>query len=312
MDRADCDRKFGAANIARVEKFVISGGEVDFGDHAHIAGEPRGDAVICWLNDGRVAVLGKLFSDNFRDPQTATVEIRFRRRSGQVTNTTTRSINSQGGIVAWRDIEKLSPAGDFQEVRIRLKQFLPDTGIGPGTNLLATRTFKRRRSETVRIHLKILVDPFAATIDEMVDSMREVYASASIEVVVASRENLNLPDLEDVEVGLCAGPFSTEEQRQLFMHRNGVAEHEVVVYFVRDTIPPFSGCATYPAGTPGAVVASGATRWTLAHEVGHVLGLIHVDDNDRLMTGNGTSNITHEPPDFVSSEVQAMFASELT
>jgi hypothetical protein len=60
------------------------------------------------------------------------------------------------------------------------------------------------------------------------------------------------------------------------------------------------------------VVAQNASIWTLAHEVGHVLGLSHVDDNNRLMTGNGTTNITNPPPDLISTVVIAMRASGLT
>jgi hypothetical protein len=86
----------------------------------------------------------------------------------------------------------------------------------------------------------------------------------------------------------------------------------VVVYFVRSTVPPSNGCATHPAGRPGAVVAQGATRWTLGHEVGLMLTLRHVDDNNRLMTGKGTANITNPPPDLVATEVLSMRASRLT
>ena len=89
-------------------------------------------------------------------------------------------------------------------------------------------------------------------------------------------------------------------------------------------MPPSNGCAAHPAGRPGAVVAQGASRWTLAHEVGHVLGLRHVDDPpppnpaappallDRLMTGRGTAGITNPPPDLVATEVITMRAARLT
>ena len=104
----------------------------------------------------------------------------------------------------------------------------------------------------------------------------------------------------------------TGEQTNLFNNRNNAGPTDVVVYFVRSTVPPFNGCAAYPATRPGAVVAQGATKWTLAHEVGHVLGLFHVNDNNRLMTGNGTSNITNPPPDLISTEVNTMRVSNCT
>ncbi len=66
------------------------------------------------------------------------------------------------------------------------------------------------------------------------------------------------------------------------------------------------------AGQPGAVVAQGASQWTFGHELGHVLGLSHVNNNDRLMTGNGTANITNPPPDLVASEIATMVASPFT
>jgi len=49
-----------------------------------------------------------------------------------------------------------------------------------------------------------------------------------------------------------------------------------------------------------------------AHEVGHVLDLRHVTNNNQLMTGNGTTNITNPPPDLVATEVLIMRASRLT
>ena len=84
------------------------------------------------------------------------------------------------------------------------------------------------------------------------------------------------------------------------------------MYFVRSTVPAYNGCAAFPAGRPGAVVASGASAWTVGHEVGHVLGLSHVSDNNRLMTGLGTDNITNAPPDLIASESTTMLASAQT
>ena len=142
--------------------------------------------------------------------------------------------------------------------------------------------------------------------------MQEVYGAAGIAVRLISTEELDLPTLNDVDVGQCLLGQTTDEQDDLFENRAGAGANDVVVYFVRSTVPPFNGCASHPNGQPGAVVARGATQWTLAHEVGHVLGLRHVNDDDRLMTRNGTSNITNPPPNLIASEVTTMLNSPLT
>jgi hypothetical protein len=163
----------------------------------------------------------------------------------------------------------------------------------------------------VRLHTKVLTAP-NVDVATAIQRMRDVYASAGIAVEHASNENLNLPDLNDCDVGACTLGNTTAEQNALFAHRNNVGTNDVVAYFVRSTVPPFNGCAAHPAGRPGAVVAQGATQWTLGHEIGHVLGLLHVNNNDRLMTGNGTANITNPPPDLVGSEVTTMLNSPYT
>jgi hypothetical protein len=165
--------------------------------------------------------------------------------------------------------------------------------------------------QTVRLHIKILTAPTIA-IDRMIVAMQQVYEAVGIRVHRVSDETLNLPLLNDVDVGTCTMGNTTAEQNQLFANRNNAWGSDVVVYFVRSTVPAFNGCAAHPAGQPGAVVASVATVWTMAHEVGHVLGLSHVSDNNRLMTGNGTSNITNPPPDLISTEVITMRASPIT
>jgi len=163
----------------------------------------------------------------------------------------------------------------------------------------------------VRLHVKTLTAP-TIPVATMVESMRQVYNSRGVQVEVASFENLNLPALNDLDVGACTLGNTTAEQNTLFANRNNVGPNDIPVYFVRSTVPPFNGCAAHAPGTPACVVVRGATTWTLAHEVGHVLGLRHVNDNDRLMTGNGTGNITNPPPDLVGTEVSTMNASPYT
>ncbi|HNW88415.1 MAG TPA: hypothetical protein PKN48_02060 [Bacteroidales bacterium] len=165
--------------------------------------------------------------------------------------------------------------------------------------------------ESVRLHVKVLTTP-TVSIDQMISAMRQVYEPQGFRVLRMSDENLNLPTLNTVDVGSCVRGSTTAEQDTLFGNRNNVGANDVVAYFVLATNPPYNGCAAHPDGRPGAVIASGATQWTLGHEIGHVLGLSHVNDNNRLMTGNGTANITNPPPDLINSEITTMKNSSLS
>jgi Matrixin len=163
---------------------------------------------------------------------------------------------------------------------------------------------------TVRLHLKVLAEPEFFSIDEMVEAMRETYRQAGIRVDVISTQSLDLPAQKSIFVGECFSGVVTPEQEALFENRDGVEKGDVVVYFVLATVLPFNGCAVHPAGKPGAVVARKATRWTLAHEVGHVLGLGHVSDTTRLMN-HTTVTISKSPPDLSPGEIAIMRTSRL-
>ena len=86
--------------------------------------------------------------------------------------------------------------------------------------------------ECVRMHVKVLTNP-TVSLATMISSMEQVYATAGIGVEVVSTENLNLPLLNDVDVGNCTLGSTTVEQDQLFANRNNVGANEIVVYFVR-------------------------------------------------------------------------------
>ena len=225
-------------------------------------------------------------------------------------------------LIAWSvaadgAITRRSDSGE-QAGAASLINLLPVTGVRGVTSVTAVRTAGNTLKligwgpACVRLHVKVLQQP-NVPLNQMIANMTQVYASVGIDVVLGTTENLNLPaTFLDVDVGECTSGSTTTEQDQLFSNRNDVGPDDVVAYFVRSTVPPFNGCATHPSGRPGAVVASGASEWTLAHEIGHVLGLNHVTDTNRLMTRGGTANITNPPPDLVASEASTMQSSRLT
>lgn len=162
---------------------------------------------------------------------------------------------------------------------------------------------------SVRLHIKILSDPDTFSIEEAVKNTQDLYSAVGIHLMKMSTERLDLPLLQDVYVGSCSRGDTTLDQEKLFKNRNNAEANEIVAYLVRSTKPALNGCAAYPHGQPGVVIAGIASPWTLAHEIGHVLGLAHVNDPDRLMTGSGTNGITNLPPDISAEEAEVMLRS---
>ena len=186
--------------------------------------------------------------------------------------------------------------------------------------------------ERIRLHLKILVQPTRFSIARMLEDMRRVYEPSGFLVEVVSCERLTLPALDVLDLHCpgniiqvccpfpCASNNLNAEHVTLFGNRHNAAANEVVAYFVRNTQPGLNGCCAHPPGRPGVVVASGASQWTLGHEIAHVLGLSHVIGEPcgsaafvptRLMTGCGTNRL-RTLPTLLPTEIATMQGSALT
>ncbi len=127
--------------------------------------------------------------------------------------------------------------------------------------------------------------------------------------------------LKVMDVGACtATQGMTSDQTTLYAERDGVGTNDVVVYLVTSLVDGISatnlvGCASHPAGQPGCAVVEGVAEWLVAHEVGHVLDLVHVDAtvaaNSRFLMWPNVG-WTGLPPDITEDEFKKMIASSLT
>lgn len=96
---------------------------------------------------------------------------------------------------------------------------------------------------------------------------------------------------------------STEEDNLFDLGRDMGAD--VVCYYINGDVGGFAGCAAHPPGRRGFWVGNGASQWTFAHELTHVVGdnphpwddsQIPDNDSNNLMW-TPTSTIQNPPPD---------------
>jgi len=169
----------------------------------------------------------------------------------------------------------------------------------------------------IRCHFKTLSAPQISE-STQISTLTSILGAYGIGVEFVSGESLTLPSynvrtypIVDVD---CRLSQTTSQQEDLFNQGNYTAIQplDIVCYFVQ-TINNvdgllLNGCAAHPLFKPRVVLARTATLWTLAHEIGHVLGLAHVSDAANLMF-SPTARITANPPSLTSAQISTLQSS---
>ena len=87
---------------------------------------------------------------------------------------------------------------------------------------------------------------------------------------------------------------------------------DIVVAVVEHLVPAALGCYTHPVEQPGVVLSAElAGPWTLAHELGHVLGLDDDADPASLMFAASNPAADEPPPTLSDADAATIKTSPL-
>ena len=174
----------------------------------------------------------------------------------------------------------------------------------------------------LKLHVKVLSPPAHASVDEILDRTVEFFAANGLALIELSRETIatgtDLDRFQMLYVGADPEGDATAEITDLHATLRqprdfGVtpAASELVIAFVDSMVPAQRGCSIHPLEQPGVIISSAlATEWTLAHEIGRVLGLLSSSFPGEL-TFRSTEKTGEEVPPLSEDNRGALMESPL-
>jgi hypothetical protein len=155
------------------------------------------------------------------------------------------------------------------------------------------------------LHIRVIYPPKISG-EILYGWLSQVFQNAGVQVRLGSTEQLNRPEFYDVDPGSCPLDGSvTPQLAALHSQRGGMLPLETAVYFVR-SVSQYNACSSHAPNVPACVISNEVWPWTMAHELGHVLGLRHTDDSHNLMYAYGVQNITNPPPILTDEQREAI------
>lgn len=166
---------------------------------------------------------------------------------------------------------------------------------------------------TLNLHFRMLFELSSVQrdwLDDQIEAAKALLSNADLDLVNASITLIPFGG-GDVSVSSCqAHDDGTDEKHKVFDLVPPFASSDDWLVFVAKSFSPnnAAGCAWHPAEKPGCIVCVGDSnanrKWKLAHELGHILKLSHIEDSDMLM--NPTVFWTQLPPDLSEIELVAI------
>lgn len=127
----------------------------------------------------------------------------------------------------------------------------------------------------VRLHFRS-INQTRVSFNSIWESTSKVYAQYGIKIEMASGQSLGLTPTQTAKFftvnGTCLWQINSGEYHELHSLGGRVPSTEVLVYYVnRFSEARLLGCGGHAVNRPAATLASNASKWDTAHEVGHVL-----------------------------------------
>jgi hypothetical protein len=142
-DKGTCERGFGAGNVLDVDTIRVDTTYADLGDlpHGGLASGPRGDAVVCWSTDGRVAVVGRVFFESPHPSWAAELHITVADADPNTPTAYDYPVSGTPGTVTSAELRLVagSPSAPVVEVELDLRVWRSSSvyftvGQGPGVS----------------------------------------------------------------------------------------------------------------------------------------------------------------------------------
>lgn len=177
----------------------------------------------------------------------------------------------------------------------------------------------------VRLHFRSAAVPVVPEFTALANAQR-VYDQIRVKLEFVNGFSIGLSADEVLQLnasdGTCNWDQASDEQTLLSKFsggRQGVGPNDVVVFYANKIEEKggkkLNGCAGHKPGEPTVVVAAGGTRWTLGHELGHVLlgpsfDPVHDPADKTNLMFAPTASITADPPGFTAAQTTAIRASK--
>lgn len=129
-------------------------------------------------------------------------------------------------------------------------------------------------SHRVRLHFRS-INLTNVPFHKILQSTEDVYAQYGIKIEMASGKSLLLTKEQTNKFftinGSCNWEINSGEYHELHSLGGTVNPKDVLIYYVNKFSEGILGCGGHAKNRPAATVASQASRWDTAHELGHVL-----------------------------------------